>query len=218
MDFKRARSAEQKAVRSNQIIEAALALYDEMPYSAITLSAITEKLDFTRANLRKYFATKEEIFLIIIERDTIVWTDELRGELSKHDTITIQKFSGLWASSLYKHKRLLELLSILNTVIEKNVSVESLAVWRKAMNDCFKALNKQMLRIIPGMTSDLGHLFFDFQMHYAVGLYPATAQNEIQKKAAKVSGVPYKKEGFVPAFSKFLAIALQGLILQINND
>jgi len=214
MDFQRARSSEQKAVRINQIVEAALAIHSKMPYDEITLTAITAKLDFTRANIRKYFATKEEIFLAAIVNDTTIWADELCAKLSKYDTITIEDFSDLWAAALFKHKRLLELLAILNTVIEKNVSIEALAIWRKAIRGCFDKLNNEMLRIIPGMTSEFSHLFFDFQMHYAVGLYPATTQNEIQKQVAKMSGVPYKPEGFVPAFSKFLAIALRGLILQ----
>jgi len=217
MGFQRARSEEQKIIRVNQIVDVTLELYRSMPYDAVTLTAITDKLDFTRANLYKYFSTKEEIFLVIIERDIKAWAEDICGTLGKHDTIDIQAFSEIWASTLFGHERLVQLMSILNTVIEKNVSVEALTVLKKSMFESFSRISDKITEIVPNMTTELSFLFFNFQMYYAMGLYPATVPNEIQEKAIQLSGMPYKQESFIPSFSKFIVIVLQGLILQNTN-
>ncbi|HWR24316.1 MAG TPA: TetR family transcriptional regulator [Feifaniaceae bacterium] len=217
MNFQRARTEGQKAIRVNQIVDITVELYNEMPYDAITLTKIASKLDFTRANLYKYFSTKEEIFLVIIERDIKTWADDICGTLERHGSINIQAFSEIWASTLFDHARLIQLLPILNTVIEKNVSVEALTVLKKSMFESFSRISDKITEIIPHMTAELSFLFFNFQMYYAMGLYPATVPNEIQEKAMKLSGMPYKAETFVPAFSKFIVTVLQGLIYQNTN-
>ncbi len=155
-----------------------------------------------------------EIFLVIIEKDSKAWVASVMEALSSYDSIGIQEFAGLWAETLFSNKRLLELTAILNTVIERNVSVEALSAWKKSMFESVSALSNRMLQIIPNMTSEQSFMFFNFQMHYAIGLYPATKSNEILDKALAQSGIPNRMEMFVPAFSRFLAIVLRGLIVQ----
>ena len=62
-DFMRARSAEQKEARMEEIKRAADRQFLERPYHEITLTTIAEQLSWSRANLYKYVTTKEEIFL-----------------------------------------------------------------------------------------------------------------------------------------------------------
>ncbi len=62
-DFERARSLEQKEARIEEIKAAAESLFNEVPYHEITLSMIADRLSWTRANLYRYFKSKEEIFL-----------------------------------------------------------------------------------------------------------------------------------------------------------
>ena len=64
-NYIRARTDDQKEERLNQIKEAADSLFEQMPYTEITLTTIADKLTWSRANLYKYVTTKEEIFLEI---------------------------------------------------------------------------------------------------------------------------------------------------------
>ena len=50
-----------------EIKKAASDLFDEVPYSEITLTTIAKRLSWKRANLYRYVSTKEEIFLDLIE-------------------------------------------------------------------------------------------------------------------------------------------------------
>lgn len=66
-NFIRARNNEQKEFRMNEIKTAADSVFGENPYSEITLTTIAQQLGWSRANLYKYFSTKEEIYLALTE-------------------------------------------------------------------------------------------------------------------------------------------------------
>ncbi|NTV90864.1 MAG: TetR/AcrR family transcriptional regulator [Clostridiales bacterium] len=211
MEFKRARSEQQKGIRLAQIANSALELYKEQPYDEITLSSIAEKLDFSRANLYKYFSSKEEIFLMILGTDIKEWGEDVANTMSGFETLTRQEFAHHWAEILFRHKRLIELFSIMNTVIEKHVSVERLAVFKKDMFSNFSMFFEMLQKLLPEMSEEKLRAFLQLQLNYAMGLFPTTIQNEIQKEAIRISGIPFEIEEFVPAFEKFLVVVLLGL-------
>ncbi len=67
MAFERARSKENKEIRLGQIKEAAITLFDKIPYHEISLSKkIGKEINFTRGNLYKYISSKEDIYIYII--------------------------------------------------------------------------------------------------------------------------------------------------------
>ncbi len=102
--FQRARSAQQKDVRINQIMDAAVKLYNDMPYEKITLAGIAGELCFTRANLYKYVSSKEEIFLKIIERDTQEWISDLSPQLNGISGMALPEFAKIWTASLFQQR------------------------------------------------------------------------------------------------------------------
>lgn len=61
-EFVRARSAEQKEARMEEVKRAADRLFSAKPYHDITLTTIAAELSWTRANLYKYVTSKEDIF------------------------------------------------------------------------------------------------------------------------------------------------------------
>ena len=61
-------SEELTRAREDEIISACAALYETMGFKDITLRDIGEKTSFTRTSIYKYFQTKEEIFLALLQR------------------------------------------------------------------------------------------------------------------------------------------------------
>ncbi len=210
--FQRARSAQQKQERINQIIKASEALYLEKNYMEISFLDIAKKLDFTRANLYKYYNSKDEIFLDIFGNDLVLWKDGLVTELKAKEHIHVDDFACIWSKHIIKNKRMLELLCILHTVIEKNVCVEKLAEFKKLMFRVYSEISMELLRLFPELSKQNLQMFYDFQMRYAVGLYPAVNKNEVQLEATRLSGVSIPKEEFEPTYSKFISIVLQGIL------
>lgn len=212
MSFKRARSKKQKDIRIGQIAEAAAKLYGKTDYNEITLAAIAGELSFTRANLYKYIKTKEEIFLVIILSDLDAWIGELQKEFIKNEKISIEEFAEIWSKTLNEHKRLIELMSILYTVIEKKVTVEKLADFKTGMISSLDNLFTLIKSVMPSLSNAAVGEFVYMQLYYVMGMYPATKQSEVQKKAVALSGIPYTAPNFTQEFQKFILFSLNGLI------
>lgn len=212
MEFKRARNDKQKNVRVNQIIDATLELYETLEYEEITLTAISEKLDFSRINLYKYVSTKEDIFLLILARDTEALMNDVINTLEEIERVSIEDFSLKWTEILLRHKRLIELYSILNTVIVKRASVDAFSQFETSIHTSFAKMDSPILRLFPELTSEHASLFIAFQMHYAMGLYPATVQSKRQEEIKLSRKIPHGTKDFIDNFSKFLTIVLRGLV------
>lgn len=211
MEFQRARNAEQKDIRINEILDAATELYDTTIYQNITMVSIAEKLNFSRANLYKYFSTKEEIYLYVMLREFHLWVEDLQDISSNEPFLSEKEFFRLWAETLFKHERFLKLYSIHNTVLAKNSSVEILVTFRKKVYNFAIELKKILKNYIPCLTEQQLNYFMQYQLDYIVGLYPKTLLSVNQKKAIEVSNIEAINKNFVDSFSLFMEIILLGI-------
>lgn len=211
MGFERARNDEQKNIRIKQITDSARHLFENNKYENITLSGIARELSFTRANLYKYVASKEEVFLYIIIEDIAKWNDDIVNRFKESVEITKEKFARIWTQSFIDHSHMIKAMSIMYSVIEKNVTVEKLTDFKISF---FKEMEKStniLLKLFPELQLPQIHKFLEMQMFYAIGLYPATIENAIQKKAIEKAGIPYDPPNFSERFSDFIIMLLNNL-------
>lgn len=211
MEFQRARNAEQREIRINEILNAATELYNTTIFQNITMVSIAEKLNFSRANLYKYFSTKEEIYLYVMLREFHLWVEDLQDTCSKEPFLSQKEFFRLWAEILFKHERFLKLYSINNTVLAKNSSVEILVTYRKKVYDFSIKLKKILKNYIPCLSEQQLDYFMQYQFDYIVGLYPKTLLSVNQKKAIEVSNIQALNKNFVDSFSRFMEITILGI-------
>ena len=135
MKLIRARNVKSKEFRWNQIMNAAMKEFAQRPYQEITISQICNHLPFSRENLYKnYVKSKEEIFLIVLEKEFTLWVDSFLLSNNQTSDISPDEFAKIWANSLSKRKKLLSLLVILQTIIEKNVNLEQLTKFKKRIS------------------------------------------------------------------------------------
>ncbi len=209
--YQRARSDEQKIERVDQIIEATVSLYSKMPYHSITLSTVAKELSFTRANLYKYFKTKEEIFLQIIVRDLRCWADDFHHALEDIQGGSIEEFAQIWSSSIARHSRLLELMGLMNTIIEQNVTLEKLVAHKQIFFQILGDVVGDVSTIFPQFSLDECNMMVHRISFYAIGLYPTTKQNELQEEAIAISQIPYIKPDFIEELSIMTIAYLRGV-------
>ncbi len=134
-DYIRARSDEHKEERLSQIKEATAELFDSFPYSEITLTTIADKLGWSRANLYKYVTTKEEIFLEIASKKMSAYYGSLLSAFPEGNNFSSQVIAEVWAGIVNANQDYMRYVSYLNPVIETNVTVERLAVFKKKYYD-----------------------------------------------------------------------------------
>jgi AcrR family transcriptional regulator len=210
MDFKRARNKNNKAKRWNEIIHSAIHLFEKKSYAEITIKDIAKDTSFTRANIYKYISTKEEIFLEIIIRDSGKWINDLQKKTINN--MEIDDFLELWCKTTYKHKRLIQLFTLLPFVIEKNVSLEKLAVFKSKFFKNLEPMHYIIKQAFPNLKQDDKISFVQAQYYFSVGILPVADPDDIQRKALELSGADYVVPDFYNELYNHLKIYLMGLL------
>lgn len=207
-DFIRARTDSQKEVRMTEIKTAADSLFKEMPYSDITLTTISSRLGWSRANLYKYISTKEEIFLEITEDKMKKYFDSLNSAFPEGNKYSDEVVAEVWAGTLNASQDYLRYASILTSIIEKNVTVDRLAAFKKKYFDlalAFCARLSAMLKI----QEDAAYTIFVDILCYAGANASSCAKNPLVQKALEKINVNPPKKDFYDAMKNFILMEIK---------
>lgn len=121
----RARSVAAKHRRRDAILDAALGQSRDRELDAVTMAEIARAVGLAKGTLYLYFATKEELFLAVLERELDGWFEELDARLAAASgRLPAAALTALFADSLAARPALRRLLCLLGTVLEPNVQYE----------------------------------------------------------------------------------------------
>ena len=214
MKFKRARSKQQKDDRINQIKKATLKEYDLKGYHNVSLSSIAKKLNFTRANLYRYISSKEDIFLKITIDEINAWINDLEVKVKAVNINDVHDFSNQWVNSLNNHKRHLELLSLLSTVIERNATIENLITFKKQLAESNLRLILILKEKFPSLSDDDIMQFLTFYIAMATGLNPLC--NPTKKQIQAMKEINYLEN--IPEFNQMIMLFLNQTLNGFLHD
>ena len=114
-----------------KIKKAASDLFDEVPYSEITLTTIAKRLSWTRANLYRYVSTKEEIFLDLIEERMRAYYADLDAAFKEGCSYSLETTAEVWAGIIEANQQYFMMGHIMWAIVETNVTPERLVEFRK---------------------------------------------------------------------------------------
>lgn len=131
----RARREEDKQQRQQDILAAAMRLFDMRDYDAIRMDDIAKEAGLAKGTLYLYFATKEDVFLDLQGREIRAWMQQAAAALQAYPLprIPVQDFARAYVASLQASPRLLRLLAILHAVLERNAAPERIAPFKRAL-------------------------------------------------------------------------------------
>lgn len=118
------------------------------PYGEITLTKIAEKLGWSRVNLYKYVTTKEEIFLEISSDKMAAYYSSLLSAFPEGNNFSAPVIAEVWSGILNAHQDYLRYVSYLNPIIETNVTVERLVIFKKKYYDYANAFCYRLSEIL----------------------------------------------------------------------
>jgi AcrR family transcriptional regulator len=130
--FQRARSEEQRAVRTQAILETAAAMLEEMPVADVSLNELSRRVGLAKSNVLRYFESREAVLLELLARSVREWVDQLATDLPtavrRRSAFKrrAEQLSGAVVGSLVAHPVLCDLISAQAGVLERNVSVEAI--------------------------------------------------------------------------------------------
>lgn len=205
-DYIRARSPEHKQERMEQIMAVTDALFVELPYSDITLSLIGKELGWSRANLYKYVSTKEEIFLNLHAAKNRAYLEDLSAAL-KDESMDDDVFARTWAEVTDAHASFQKYQSILVTVIEANVDLETLTQFKRGfarMGGPVHAILQRRTKIGEAQAHDL----YLRLLYQATGLYNHFNCADLTREAMRLAGLPPVTGSFVDEYAEFVMMCL----------
>jgi AcrR family transcriptional regulator len=121
----RARSAEDKARRAEDLLAAAEALAGELGGARhVTLAAVTERAGLHPSGVRRYFASKEELLLELAERGWGQWRDAVRGEIGSRTGLGPAEAAALISGTIASLPTFCDLLTHVPLSLEGDVDIE----------------------------------------------------------------------------------------------
>ena len=122
--MKRARKAEDKAIRRTSILGTARAMFTRSRFEEIKMSDVAERAGLAKGTVFLYFPTKEALFLDLVEEDMGEWIEELVDRFEVGGRWSPARVARVFAETLSAQPALARLLPLIDNVLETNVSVE----------------------------------------------------------------------------------------------
>ncbi|CAE7374733.1 unnamed protein product [Symbiodinium necroappetens] len=132
MNWIRARQPDQIAERRSDILTSAAAMLEVKELESVTLGDIAESAGISKANIYRYFSSRDEIYLTIFVMERESFAHELIERIGRcRAKDRISRIAEIWAETALAHVTLLELYPRLHTTLERNSSVDQIAELKK---------------------------------------------------------------------------------------
>ncbi|HJL17169.1 MAG TPA: TetR family transcriptional regulator [Sandaracinaceae bacterium LLY-WYZ-13_1] len=173
MVFERARRPEQKEQRREALLEAADRALAERGLADASLSAIARGAGLSKANVYRYFESREAIYLELLRRDFEAVAERFEGAaMGLARSGDLDAVARAIADALTSRPRALELLAQLGSVLERNVSPESIRAFKRAMKHLAARQVFALHAALPGLAVDDAERALRAIVVHAGGLHP----------------------------------------------
>src|ERR1700754_1023019 len=174
--FQRARRPEQREVRRQAILDVAAAMLVDDPTSEISLREISRRVGLATSNVLRYFDSREAIFLELLARESTSWLDAMEYELDQLKPSTgvgaWERVAALWAGTLAERPTLCELWSVMSSVLERNVTVETVRAFKQGAIARNRRLAALVAGRIEGLAPEAGEEVAAMSSAFIAALWP----------------------------------------------
>ena len=218
MKKQRATNSEDKLAKRQIILTAALQIFKRTSYNEVTMSAIADKTKLAKGTLFLYFPTKEELFLALMEAQLIEWFDAVDAELDMlKGQSPISEISSLIANSLKERGEFTRLLAIHSTILEQNVSYESIFKHNQIIMQRLAGTGSRLEKSLSFLQAGQGAHFILQCQALVVGLWHLTDPSPVASTVIEKEGLTAFKLNFYFEFENVLTSLLYGIEKQSKS-
>lgn len=216
--FKRARQPEQIEQRRSAILEASALLLERDGIDQVSLNGIAREAKLAKSNIYRYFESREEIFLQLLKEDWSRWLDTVEKDLGPLEgSNNVEAVSALLVDSLVAAPRMCELISVLASVLEHNLSEEALIKFKQETVQLGLRLLTSVNRTLPALSLEQALPIVHSVIALIAGLWPLGNPNPVVDKVmSRPEFVQFKLE-FKDALSASVLLILKGAYAQAND-
>lgn len=156
--FQRARSEEQREARRQAILGTAASMLAEMPVAEVTLNELSRRAGLAKSNVLRYFESREAVLLELLAAAGQDWLVQLDRDLpvalgpAAPVTSRCGQLAAAVAASLAARPMLCDLISAQAAVLERNVSPQVAAQYKRASVAGIDVLASLMRRCVPELS------------------------------------------------------------------
>jgi len=150
--FQRARKPEEISQRRATLLAAAAELFDAEGPAGAGLNAIAAKAGFTKSNVYRYFESREQVLMELFRDEFVALVDELELAIGAQSPGDVAGLAEAITSTFLARPRCCELISILASTLEQNVSEDTIASVKTHMNDQNARAIAALAARMPGAT------------------------------------------------------------------
>ena len=212
MVWQRARSEDQKEQRRAVLLDAATRLFEARGLEQVSLNLIAREANISKANVYRYFESREQLFLHLTLDSVDAWAGALSRRLDElRASGDAQAVACAVTATTLEHPRMARLSSVLSTVLERNVSTETV-VWFKT---AFQQVVVELLRAVRGALPDFtkGEAFELLEACYfnMIGMWPAAHPAPAVQEALKRPELRAACVHFESAFGRAVHRSILGI-------
>jgi AcrR family transcriptional regulator len=235
--FQRARSEEQREARRQAILGAAAAMLAEMPAAEVTLNELSRRSGLAKSNVLRYFESREAVLLELLDAAWQDWLTELDQDLAASGVLppTYAPDTGMpdtgapdaaapvadradqvalvVAASLAARPMLCDLISAQAAVLERNISPQVAAQYKRASLTGVTALGGLILRCVPELGEHDAFQLAGTALMMTSALWPHTQPSAAMLAAyAAEPDLAAMRLDFAATLGEALQVMLAGLL------
>ncbi|MET9461547.1 TetR/AcrR family transcriptional regulator [Streptomyces canus] len=210
--FQRARRPDQKDQRREAILTAARELAERSGVARVSLQDIATAVGLAKSNVLRYFGTREEIYLHLLMSAGSEWASVVSARLQ--EVSGTEATAGVLADAFVDRPLYCDLTTHAETMLEHNVSVEVLKVFKRWAIDTYWAIGRRISAACPELTPADGAALVMTASAFVAKLFPITrppeALRELYAREPEIAGAfpPFR-----PTLKRMVAATAAGLPL-----
>jgi AcrR family transcriptional regulator len=153
---RRARREEDKRRRRRDLLDAAWALLQAVPYPGVTMAGVAERAGLAKGTAFLYYPTKESLFLALAAERLDAWFADLDAALEAERTCDPSRLGRLVCDAVRRHPGLTRLLAVLHGVLERNVHLDTARAFKRDLLDHVTRTGALLERACPFLAPAAG--------------------------------------------------------------
>lgn len=217
--FVRARTAENKERRTSDLLESARELARADGVRTLTLTAIATRAGVHVSGVRRYFASREEILLVLAGREWTNWAGAVASQIDDGQLpMPTAALARLLADSLAERPLFCDLLAHAQVSLEREVSATSVRAFKIASLGAVAEIAGALVRAVPGLTSEAAWDLIASTTALAATLWQTANPGEVLAKLyAEDPAMAHAKSDFAPRMTRVINALITGLVAQPAN-
>ncbi|MFF2253356.1 MULTISPECIES: TetR/AcrR family transcriptional regulator [unclassified Streptomyces] len=222
MTFQRARTDEQRNQRRRQILDTAAAMLTEMPVARLSLNELSRRVGLAKANVLRYFESREAILLELLDTEIQDWIAELQHAHPCAEATTRERgdrLADVVATSMARRPVLCDLLSAQGAVLEHNISTEVGIRHKHAARQSLQTLVQLALRHLPELGTEGAAALMEATLLMAMTAWQCTHPSEAMLAAyASDPELAAMRLDFTDLVRRTTAVTTSGLLARQEEN